>query len=433
MAQERIVGDRATSDREAAAAVAPAAPSPVHPVLELQAKIGNRATRQLIQRLSAERAPAQDERGVPASTSGQPMPEAVQRKMEGAFGAGFSDVRVHPGSARATALGAVAYTQGSDIHVAPGHWAPETTRGQELLGHELAHVVQQRAGRVQATAQTKGVSLNDSPALEAEADAMGARAARGTAGGPRAADPIQAKATASLRAPAGSSHGGVAQRARGKANSKKPPAVPGIKRRSIRKHALGTHGAKQQEQKRLTSLLKNAIKVSGSTHESEHTIGYEPLARGLKRGSGGRARRLENMAPAYQEVKALHRGHIGTGMHSTADASGFTSAEYRDTQRSLVEAGDVSSAVQINQLGYAFDPTFATRAATLEGQAAQESYNTMVENMDQVTYDQGGSDATASVSPEQKAEMYLARIAAVSGQWPTAKEIDDAKKRFGVK
>lgn len=116
---------------------------------------------------------------VPASTSGQPMPEAVQQKMESAFSADFSDVRIHAGSARAVALGALAYTQGSDIHVAPGRWAPETMPGQELLGHELAHVQQQREGRVRATAQMKGVALNDDPALEREADVMGARAARG--------------------------------------------------------------------------------------------------------------------------------------------------------------------------------------------------------------------------------------------------------------
>lgn len=98
-----------------------------------------------------------------------------------ALGADFSDVRVHPGSARAVELGALAFTQGSDIHVAPGQWAPETTKGQELLGHELGHVLQQRAGRVKATAQLKGVGLNAELALEAEADAMGARAARGDA------------------------------------------------------------------------------------------------------------------------------------------------------------------------------------------------------------------------------------------------------------
>ncbi|XXY47653.1 DUF4157 domain-containing protein [Sorangium sp. So ce269] len=153
--------------------------------------------------------------GVPASTAGRAMPAAVQQRMENAFAADFSDARVHPGSARATALGALAYTQGSDIHVAPGHWAPETRRGQELLGHELAHVVQQRQGRVRATAQLKGVALNDDPALEREADAMGARAARGEAGDQRAGA-REPQATA-----------GAIQRA---ANTKIvdiPPAVPG--------------------------------------------------------------------------------------------------------------------------------------------------------------------------------------------------------------
>jgi len=123
--------------------------------------------------IAAARSPVlhrQDATGIPAP---------VQTKMEGALGADLSDVRVHSESARAVELGALAFTQGSDIHVAPGQWAPETTKGQELLGHELGHVLQQRTGRVKAAAQYKGVGLNDEPALEAEADALGAKAARG--------------------------------------------------------------------------------------------------------------------------------------------------------------------------------------------------------------------------------------------------------------
>jgi hypothetical protein len=115
---------------------------------------------------------------VPAATSGQPLPEAVQQKMEGAFGADFSDVRIHPDSARAVALGALAYTQGSDIHVAPGRWAPATTEGQELLRHEIAHLEQQREGRVPATTQIAGVAVNDDPALEREADEIAHKAAQ---------------------------------------------------------------------------------------------------------------------------------------------------------------------------------------------------------------------------------------------------------------
>jgi hypothetical protein len=90
-----------------------------------------------------------------ATSRGQAMPARVQAKMERAFGADFSAVRVHQGP-EAQSMGALAYTQGSSIHFAPGQYAPGSQRGQELLGHELAHVVQQAQGRVSATTQAKG-------------------------------------------------------------------------------------------------------------------------------------------------------------------------------------------------------------------------------------------------------------------------------------
>jgi len=104
------------------------------------------------------------------------LPEDVRSGMERAFGSDFSDVRVSEGS-RASEVGALAFTQGSDIHFAPGRYNPDTPAGRDLLGHELAHVVQQRAGRVKATGEVSGMPLNDDPALEQEADRMGAKAA----------------------------------------------------------------------------------------------------------------------------------------------------------------------------------------------------------------------------------------------------------------
>jgi hypothetical protein len=113
-----------------------------------------------------------------AASSGQRMPAPVQAKMEHAFGADFSGVRIHQGP-EAQSMGALAYTQGAAIHFAPGQYDPGSQRGQELLGHELTHVVQQSQGRVRAPAQAKGQSINDDVALEQEADQLGARAARG--------------------------------------------------------------------------------------------------------------------------------------------------------------------------------------------------------------------------------------------------------------
>ncbi|MEO7733402.1 MAG: DUF4157 domain-containing protein [Kofleriaceae bacterium] len=117
---------------------------------------------------------------VSTTSGGQAMPAEVRAKMEHAFGADFSAVRIHQGG-EAQSMGALAYTQGSDIHFAPGQYDPTSARGQELLGHELTHVVQQSQGRVPVPTQAKGLQINDDAALEGEADQMGARAARGEA------------------------------------------------------------------------------------------------------------------------------------------------------------------------------------------------------------------------------------------------------------
>jgi hypothetical protein len=117
-------------------------------------------------------------RPVTVSGPGKPMPAKVQAKMEYAFGVDFSAVRIHEGS-EAQSLGALAYTQGSNIHFTPGHYDPDSQHGQELLGHELAHVMQQSQGRVWTTTRAMGWDVNEDAGLEREADELGARAARG--------------------------------------------------------------------------------------------------------------------------------------------------------------------------------------------------------------------------------------------------------------
>ena len=161
---------------EASEAAAPSAAAAARAAAHrLQSLFGRPDSAGVVQRKAGESA------AVPSdapSGSGSAMPDAVRTKMERAFGADFSAVRIHQGD-RAAAIGALAYTQGTDIHFAPGRYDPSSTAGQELLGHELAHVVQQSSGRVGATLQKKGVAINDDSGLEREADQMGARAARG--------------------------------------------------------------------------------------------------------------------------------------------------------------------------------------------------------------------------------------------------------------
>lgn len=123
-----------------------------------------------------------------STSAGVPLPEDVRRRMERAFGADFSGVRIHEADAAATAVGAKAFTQGSEIYFAPGEYDPGSTLGLELLGHELAHVVQQAQGRVATTGERGGLPASDDSWLEHEADELGARAARGQATGSRAVE-----------------------------------------------------------------------------------------------------------------------------------------------------------------------------------------------------------------------------------------------------
>jgi hypothetical protein len=109
-----------------------------------------------------------------ATHGGQPMPPTVCQKMERLFGTSFADVRVHIGP-HVSSLGARAFTHGSNIHFAPGQYDPQSARGQQTLAHELAHVVQQRSGRVRNPFGSGVAAVHDS-ALEGEAERFGQRA-----------------------------------------------------------------------------------------------------------------------------------------------------------------------------------------------------------------------------------------------------------------
>lgn len=97
------------------------------------------------------------------------MPDALKSGIEALSGVDISSVQVHRNSDKPAQLNALAYAQGRDIHLAPGQ--------EQHLPHEAWHVVQQAQGRVPATLQAgDGTPVNDDPALEREADEMGAKA-----------------------------------------------------------------------------------------------------------------------------------------------------------------------------------------------------------------------------------------------------------------
>ena len=108
------------------------------------------------------------ERAERSETSVKGLPEPIKCGVERLSGFSLSDVRVHYDSEKPAQLDALAYTQGTEIHLG---------RGQDRhLPHEAWHVVQQKQGRVRSTSHVAGLPVNDDDALEREADQMALRA-----------------------------------------------------------------------------------------------------------------------------------------------------------------------------------------------------------------------------------------------------------------
>jgi hypothetical protein len=81
-----------------------------------------------------------------ARGGGQPLDTDLQRSMGQVMGADFSGVKVHT-NAQADQLNqsiqAKAFTTGQDVFFRQGTYEPGSRGGQELIAHELTHVVQQ--------------------------------------------------------------------------------------------------------------------------------------------------------------------------------------------------------------------------------------------------------------------------------------------------
>jgi len=101
---------------------------------------------------------------------GTPIDRNVRDRAASVLGDPLDDVHVHTDAsadAMARSVSARAFTTGADLYFARGEYRPGTSAGDELIAHELTHVVQQRG------ASTSGPLTVTEPgdALEAEADA----------------------------------------------------------------------------------------------------------------------------------------------------------------------------------------------------------------------------------------------------------------------
>jgi hypothetical protein len=152
------------------------APAPAaDDVQQLASTVGNQAFSALARQgagiLPDGRAHPQVEAAIAQSKGGgQKLDHSSRDKIGDALGDPLDDVRVHTddhANALASSVSARAFTTGTDVYFAKGEYSPGSSDGQQLLAHELTHVVQQRG------APSSGPLTVSQPgdALEQEAEA----------------------------------------------------------------------------------------------------------------------------------------------------------------------------------------------------------------------------------------------------------------------
>jgi hypothetical protein len=148
----------------------------------LQHQVGNRAVQRLVAQRSGDGPFELDEQTAARIKAerggGQPVDEAAQQRMTAATGHDLSDVKVHTSAEADTLnheLGAKAFTTGRDIYFREGEYNPHSAEGQELLSHELTHVVQQGTGAVGGASRMTVNAPGDVHEQEADAVAQSLR------------------------------------------------------------------------------------------------------------------------------------------------------------------------------------------------------------------------------------------------------------------
>ena len=150
---EESAMQRSKPASEAQAEHTPPVDSPAQSILRMQHTHGNQAVRRMLARV--QRSSLMD--GGPISSeiseeinskrgSGGSLDSSVQAEMSSQMGRDFSDVSVHTDSQSDHLnkdLGAKAFTTGKDIFFSEGAYQPGSTDGNQLLAHELTHVVHQ--------------------------------------------------------------------------------------------------------------------------------------------------------------------------------------------------------------------------------------------------------------------------------------------------
>jgi len=157
---------------------------PTKPTTDVSSMVGlqNQFGNQVAQRLLAQRASDDGSFELDENTTeqinqergnGQALEGQLQEQMGQAMGHDFSEVNIHTSQQSdvlSRKLGAKAFTTGNDVFFRQDTYDPSSSSGQELIAHELTHVVQQSSGMASSG---RGMTVNSpNDAFEQEADAV---------------------------------------------------------------------------------------------------------------------------------------------------------------------------------------------------------------------------------------------------------------------
>ncbi len=131
------------------------------------------------------------------SSPGRPLDATSRAFFEPRFGRSFDDVRVHTdreAQDSARSIHAHAYASGEHLVFAQERYAPHTDEGKRLLAHELTHVAQQTSGK----APPGGIDSGPGDPLERDADRTARQIMSGSRAEP-AAVPLRAHSRFALQ------------------------------------------------------------------------------------------------------------------------------------------------------------------------------------------------------------------------------------------
>jgi hypothetical protein len=258
---------------------------------------------------------------------------SLEAQMRRTFGGAARGVAISADSTRPLAAGAEGVAIGEQVYIAPGYYDLTTTTGRERLGHEVAHVLQQRRGRDLRAR----ITSRERAGLEAEADRAGHAFARGERFAVQGRAPAQvALFKGAAPAKATTTTTTIDLKAGGRIERKPPPepagdtAAPADKKPKDREELIVSYGGVQASRRFAVERddSGNAIKLVGNATLS---------------------------LPASTYVKQLDL-KISLGPDGTVGAKlQGTSTQALKIGGLTVRGGNLTAAIDHGQLSYALD------------------------------------------------------------------------------